>query len=415
MSSKIRVIFVDDEPKALGAIRRMLRFKMSDWDLAFAESGADALALFAEKPFDVIVSDIRMPEMDGAELLRRVKEDYHKTIRIALSGQVGLSEVVRSIRSVHQYISKPCDAGDLIAKIEGALKSREILSDSTMQELVAEIETLPVLPHVFKSIEEELARQEPSIKKIAELISMDVGLVAKILKLINSPYFGLPTQVDSIFQAITMLGLDTISSLIVGTHLFSMYDGKSMPDFSLTMLWEHSFRVSNIARIIAEYEGLDKATIVQARMAGLLHDVGKLILVSYFPEQYHEVLNIVSKERKSVHSAEFEVFGTTHAQVGAYLMGLWGMAGEVVYGIGYHHSYDEYDMSISMLVSMANMIDHQCIIIHEDYNRFVLNNSVLRGQGGKKIEEWTSHIAKNWDGIVQFNVLDKDMINLLRE
>lgn len=414
MDRKVRVIFVDDEPNVLGSIRRLLRSKHKEWEIAFVESGADALALFAEEPFDVIVSDICMPQMDGAELLKRIKHDYQKTIRIALSGQVGLNEVISSIRAVHQYISKPCDASDLIAKIEGALKSRDILNDQRMQELVGEIEALPVLPNIFMSIEEELNSSEPSIKKVAELISMDVGLVAKIIKLINSPYFGLPLQIDSIFQAITMLGLDTIRALIVGTHLFSMYDVELIPDFSLNMLWDHSFRVSNIARMIAEYEKMDKQTIVYARMTGLLHDVGKLILASSFPDKYRKVLKLVGQKKCPVHDAEQEIFGTSHAQVGAYLMGLWGMAGEVVYGIGYHHLYNKFDMSVSMLVSVANLIDHQCIIINKDYNRVVLNDNILYGVGGDKLEKWVSNIAENWDGIVEFNVLDKELISLLR-
>ncbi|WP_319763734.1 response regulator [Maridesulfovibrio sp.] len=412
---RIRVIFVDDEANVLASIKRILRSKRNEWEMAFVGSGKEALALFEEEPFDVIVSDILMPNMDGAELLDRVKKDYHKTIRIALSGQVGLSEVVRSIRSVHQYLSKPCESSALVDKIEGALKSRDILGDAVMQELVTEIESLPVLPNVFKSIEDELALPEPSIKKIAELISMDVGLVAKIIKLINSPYFGLPQHVESIFQAITLLGLDTINALIVGTHLFSMYDFDSLSDFSLTMLWEHSFRVSNIARMIAEYEGLTRDEVVRARMAGLLHDVGKLVLANSFPKRYNGVIELVTREDISVYKAEMEVFGTTHAQVGAYLMGLWGMSGDVVYGIGYHHTYAKKDMSTPMIVSVANMIDHQCIIIHENYRRVMVSKDILSEGGVEKLEEWVAHIADNWSGITEFNVLDKGLINLLRQ
>ncbi|TIH12859.1 response regulator [Marinifilum sp. JC120] len=415
MSYKIRVLFVDDEPNVLAAIRRMLRSKHSEWDMAFAKSGKESLELFAENPFDVVVSDIRMPEMDGAELLQKIKDGYPNTIRIALSGQVGLNEVIRSIRAVHQYISKPCDANDLVAKIEGAIKSREVLNDVKMQKLVSEIDALPVIPHVFKSIEEELKSTEPSINKVAELISLDVGLVAKILKLINSPYFGLPSQVSSIFQAITMLGLDTIKALVLGTHLFSMYDEKTLPRLSLTMLWEHSFRVSNIARIIAEYENLERSKIVNLRMAGLLHDVGKLVLANSFPNKYQRVIDLVASDGEAVGKCEKQVFGTTHAEVGAYLMGLWGMSGEIVYGIGYHHSYEACDLSTPMLVSIADTIDHQCIIINKEYIRGVVNPNILNGGGSEKLKEWVDHIAKNWEGVVDFNVLDSEIIDQLRK
>ncbi|WP_031485176.1 response regulator [Maridesulfovibrio frigidus] len=415
MGNIISVLFVDDEPNVLTSIKRMLRFKRNEWDIEFAESGEEALDLFDKKIFDVVVSDIRMPGMDGAELLTRLKDEYPGVIRIALSGQVGLSEVVRSIRAVHQYISKPCDAETLVTKIESALKSREILTDPAMQRLVTEIDALPVIPSVFKSIEDELRKEEPSISKIANLISKDVGLVAKILKLINSPYFGLPSNIKSISQAISLLGLETIKTLILGTHLFSMYDEKALPKLSLSLLWEHSFRVSNIARLIAEKENLDKNTIIQVRMAGLLHDVGKLILAYSFPEKYSQVLDKIRETKDPINRCELSVFGTTHAQIGAYLMGLWGMSGEVVHGIGYHHSYDKCDLSIPMIVSVADMIDHQCVIINPDYGRIVIDESVLPPSSNAKLEEWISHISLHWQGITDFNVLDSDVIEHLRK
>lgn len=414
MSNKVRVLFVDDEPNVLAAIRRMLRSKHKEWEMAFAESGEDALLLFQKKAFDVIVSDIRMPKMDGADLLQNVKDSYPSTIRIALSGQVGLNEVVRSIRAVHQYISKPCDAEDLIEKIESALKSRKILNDPMMQELVTEIDALPVIPNVFKEIEEELRGPEPSINKVADLISMDVGLVAKTLKLINSPYFGLPSHIDSIFQAITMLGLDTIRALVLGTHLFSMYDENLLPNFSLRMLWEHSFRVSNIARLIAEYEGMPRDQVVKARMTGLLHDVGKLVLANSFPERYKSVLDSVSHANRTIYACEQDEFGTSHAEIGAFLMGLWGMPGDLVHGIGYHHSYGLYDLSSPMLVSVADMIDHHCVVINEEYIRPSIPGDLMDRSGSEKIEEWILHISRNWQGVVEFNVLDSDMLEQLR-
>ncbi len=416
MIHKIAVLFVDDEPNVLAAIRRMLRSKSDDWNMAFAGSGVEALALFEEMDFDVIVSDIRMPGMDGAELLTRVKDSYPGVIRIALSGQVDLTEVMRSIRAVHQYISKPCDAEQLERKIEGAIKSREILTDEKMQNLVTEIDALPVIPKVFQLIEEELRLKEPSIDKIAEYISMDVGLLAKILKLVNSPYFGLPSHISSIYQAITLLGLDTIKALILSTHLFSMHDEEMLPNLSLDLLWEHSFRVSNIARLIAQCENLDKSIAVHVRMAGLLHDVGKLILASNFSERYETVLSKVAESHLPICDCEMDVFGTTHAQLGAYLMGLWGMSGEVVHGIGYHHQYDEFDLSVPMLVSAANVIDHHCMIIHPDYVRISPNKHLLpEGQQGELLEKWINYVKDHWDGIDEFQILDAKILDGLRK
>lgn len=415
MSKKIRIVFVDDEPNVLAAIRRMLRSKRDEWDIEFAESGADALSLFEEKEFDVIVSDIRMPRMDGAELLSRIKENYPGVVRIALSGQVDLIEVIRSIRAVHQYISKPCESDNLIRKIEGTLVSREVLTDPQLQSLVAEIDALPVIPRVFQSIQDELRQPEPSIERIAQYISMDVGLVAKILKLVNSPYFGLPSYIDSIFQAITMLGLDTIQALVLSSHLFSMYDESRLPNFSLELLWDHSFRVSNIARLIAQCESLEKETVVQARMAGLLHDVGKLILANHFPDKYSTAMKMVPEKGVPICECEIEVFGTSHAELGAFIMGLWGMSGDVVHAIGYHHCYREYDMSVCMLVSIANFIDHQCVVLHPDYVRISLNKEILpSGKEGALMEKWISYINDHWEGMDDLEMFDAELLTQLR-
>lgn len=415
MNDRIRILFVDDEPNVLAALKRMLRSKHKEWDMHFVDNGADALSLMDQKRFDIIVSDIRMPGIDGGELLNRVKDLSPRTIRIALSGQVDMNEVMQSIRAVHQYISKPCEAEYLIDRIEGALHSQAVLTDEGMLELVTEVEALPVIPEVFQNTEAELRKEEPSIDIIAGHITQDVGLVTKIIKLINSPYFGLPTQVDSVEKAITMLGLDTIRALILSTHLFTMYEKETLPAFSLSLLWEHSFRVSNIARLIASYEKAPQKLIIQCRMAGLLHDVGKLVMANSFPEKYTEVLALVSApDGMSIHSAEKKIFRTTHAEIGAYLMGLWGMSSNVVHAIGHHHGFNKPDGSVAMYLSIANIIDHNFVIFNDQYERIKFEQGLaplILDQ--TKLALWVPYINDNWPGDSPLTDFDPEILNEL--
>ncbi len=397
MTNKINIMFVDDEPNVLSALKRMLRIKHEDWDMKFVESGPEALKELAASPFDVIVSDIRMPGMDGADLLTKVKQESPTTIRVALSGQVDLNEVIRSIKAVHQYISKPCDAEELIDKIEGALQSREVLTDKNLLELVTNLDALPVIPEVFQDIERELAKDEPSIERIASSIAKDVGFVAKILKLVNSPYFGLPSSVDSVQKAITMLGLDTIKALVLSTHMFSMYDENLLPQLNISLLWDHCFRVSNIARLIAQCEGMDRVDIAECRMMGLLHDVGKLVLITSFPEKYEVMLQGLSSSDKMVWEGEKEAFGTTHAEVGAYLMGLWGLPGSLVYGIGHHHCRVTKESQKALIVHVANVIDHNFYILHEDYYKSRLHEDLGFLVEELILEKWINYIRDNWE------------------
>jgi len=409
---KIRLLFVDDETNVLAALRRMLRNKRDHWDMVLVNSGQAALEALEKAPFDVIVSDIKMPGMDGAELLTRVKEAHSGTIRIALSGQVDLNEVIRSIRSVHQYISKPCTAEALIARIEGALMSREVLTDPKMLELVTEIDALPVIPKIFQEIRDELAKPEPSIDRIADSITQDVGLMAKILKLVNSPFFGLPTHIDSMHKAITMLGLETIKALILSAHLFTSLDGHILSGFKLNMLWEHCFRVANIARLIAECDKADKNVIVSCRMAGLLHDVGKLILINYFPKRYEQVLKSVRENGGPVYRIEREVFGTSHAEMGAYLMGLWGMSHEVVHAIGYHHSHRPSNEYIPNVVTAANSIDHHCVVFHKDYSRIRIREDIAPQLfEEKRLHMWLDYVSEHWQDIDVFDCADENLLN----
>lgn len=396
--SEITVLFVDDEPNVLTSLRRMLRSQRGDWEMFFVESGAEALKVMARQPVDVVVADIKMPGMDGAELLSHIRKRHPGTIRIALSGQVDLNEVIRSIGAVHQYVNKPCDATSLISRVEGAVLSREVITDERMLDLVTEVEVLPVIPRVFRDIECELGSEEPSINVIAGHIAQDVGLVAKVLKLVNSPYFGLPAQIKTVQQAITMLGLETIKALLCSAEMFSIYDEGSLEGFSLDLLWDHSFRVSNIARLIAESEGADKSVVSQARMAGLLHDVGKLLLASYFPGRYSDVLAAVRREGGPVCDVEQQVFGTTHAGVGAYLMGLWGMSSEVVHAIGFHHADLKTGPHATTYVAAANILDHHFVIVHDDYVRIKPGpelSKVFRTH--KRMKRWLTYIEQHWE------------------
>lgn len=409
---KIRLLFVDDETNVLAALRRMLRNKRDHWDTVLVNSSQAALEALEKTPFDVIISDIKMPGMDGAELLTRVKDAYPGTIRIALSGQVDLNEVIRSIRSVHQYISKPCTAEDLIARIEGALQSKEVLTDPKMLKLVTEIDALPVIPRIFQQIRDELAKPEPSIDRIADSITQDVGLMAKILKLVNSPFFGLPSHIDSMHKAITMLGLETIKALILSTHLFTSYDGHALAGLKLNLLWEHCFRVASIARLIAECDKADKNVIVNCRMAGLLHDVGKLILINYFPKRYGQVLEAARKNGGPVCNIERQVFGTTHAEMGAYLMGLWGMSHEVVHAIGYHHDHRPSDEYIPNVITAANAIDHHCVVFHKDYSRIRIRENIAPQLFKEtRLHTWLDYISDHWQDIDDFNCADENLLN----
>ena len=144
------VLFVDDQPQVLRGLRRTLDCMEEEWDMEFVDSGQEALDIMAQKPFDVMVTDMHMPGMDGAQLLERVSQDYANTIRIVLSGQANEEAVFRAVQPMHQYLSKPCDAQTLQDTIERALAMQELLAESSLKQLVSQLSSLPSLPSLYE-------------------------------------------------------------------------------------------------------------------------------------------------------------------------------------------------------------------------------------------------------------------------
>src|SRR4051794_15216106 len=212
---KQRVLFVDDEPHLLAALRRMLRSERDRWDMQFASSGPEALALIEAEPVDAIVSDMRMAGMDGAELLARVQQQWPSTARIILSGQADLGSVIAVLRSAQQFLAKPCEAAVLIAAVEGTLRMQRMLHDPALRELICGVVSLPILPAVYSDLVAALDAPHVDVPALAQLLGSDVATSAELLKLVNSAFFGLTREITSVESAVAMLGLDNIQALVL--------------------------------------------------------------------------------------------------------------------------------------------------------------------------------------------------------
>jgi HD-like signal output (HDOD) protein len=294
------LLLVDDEPLVLSGLRRSLRSMLDEWTMEYAVGGEAALEAMDRRPFDVVVTDMRMPGMDGAELLNEVRRRSPLTVRVALSGQCDRKTIMSAVGSTHQYISKPCDARELKATINHAIALRNRLD------------------------------------KLAALVGADMGMAAKCLQLVNSAFFGLRTPVSSTLHALNLLGLDMLKSLVLSTHIFSAFATDLFGVKEIGWLWEHSFGVSVCARKIAECQEASPLAIDDSATAGLLHETGKLILASGMGKEYKLALDLMTQTGITLVEAEQEVFGCSHAEVGAYLLGLWGLSDRVVEAVAWH-------------------------------------------------------------------------------
>ncbi|MDP2861804.1 MAG: response regulator [Desulfobacterales bacterium] len=358
---KTQILFVDDDTLILQGLNRMLRPMRDTWEMTFVDNGFEALAQMAKKPFDVVVSDMRMQEMSGVELLDKIKKEYPQAVRIILSGQSEKEDILKSVKSAHQYLSKPCDPGALKTTINRAVALRDLLRNGRLRRIISGMGSLPSIPSLYIEVVEQLNLPECSIRRVGETIANDLGMTAKILQLVNSAFFGIPRHVSDTTQAVSFLGLDTVKALILSIGIFSKFEQSASFHFEIEPLLRHSIKTGAIAKEMAIKENFSKHLADEAFMAGVLHDVGKLVLAANMPEQYDEILERAGTQKIPHVEAEQQVLGVTHSAVGAYLMGLWGMPNTTVETIAFHHSPMDYpaDSLIPLtIVHVADGLEH---------------------------------------------------------
>lgn len=385
---KRHILFVDDQDEILSGIRRMLKPMENAWDMSFTQSGKDALRFLEKKHVDVVVSDFNMKEINGLEFLREVKSRHPETIRIMLSGEIDRNFIMKTVRVVHQFIAKPTDADTLKATILRACDLKKLLNNDDLRRAVANMDSLPSLPTVYAEITKELRAPDASMKKVGALISQDTAMTTKILQLVNSAFFSLPSHIASPDQAVTLLGFDTVKALVLHYEIFSKINiGKNFGGF-LEKLSRHNMETGHLAKRIAEIEKKDKVTVDQAFMGGLLHDCGKLILASNFPKEFEHVLEQSHDNDQAYVQTEMSVFKTNHSEVGAYLTGIWGFPLPIVNAIYYHHQpsmIEEDGLGPATAVYVANILAGKS---GQD-----LDMDFLKKQGlDSRVDEWMEQI-----------------------
>ena len=320
-----RLLFVDDEPRVLQALQRQLHGMRNEWQINFIEGGKKALEFMATNPVDVIVTDMMMPGLDGAELLTEVMKRHPAVIRIVLSGHTDREAILRLVGPAHQYLGKPCNTDELRSAIARAFTTRDLLANEQLKQLATSTKSLPALPTLYLQLMEELKKEDSSVERISEIISKDLGMTSKILQLVNSAFFGLPQRVADIQEAVVYLGIATIRALVLSIQVFTQFDEKKIKGFSIEALSDHCWMTGSLARTIAKLEHCDVKVEDQCFLAGLLHDIGQLVLAAGMPDEYARVLETARAHEKSIWEIELAQFNATHAEVGGYLLGLWGL------------------------------------------------------------------------------------------
>ena len=331
---KKRILFVDDEPDILDGLRNALWKQRAQWEMVFANSGADALAQLEQSPFDVIVTDMRMPVMDGAELLARVRERHPGVARISLSGQIDQEALVRALPVTQQFLSKPCNPDLLRTVVERVCALQTLLLNDTIRELVGKLNQLPALPVTCLRLSETIANPLSTVAEVAAVIERDMALAAKTLQIVNSAYFGLRQPVTSIAEAVKFTGLALIKALSLNAGLAVALASHGHAGALLTRLQDISLRRALLVRELLQGSSLAE----QGFTAALLADAGETVLALCCAERYAAVIAAMETGGPANFQVEKEIFGVTHAEVGAYLFSLWGLPFDLIEVVANHHT-----------------------------------------------------------------------------
>ncbi|MCK9210220.1 MAG: response regulator [Ignavibacteriaceae bacterium] len=357
----MKILFVDDEINIIQGLKRMLYPFRKEWIMSFANSGEEALELLTIEKFDVVVSDMRMPKIDGLHLFTTIKELYPNIVRIILSGYTEKESILNLPNVAHQFLSKPCDANTLKESIERISKLRNFVNNEKILNLISGISTIPTLPGIYVKLQKEINSSTASVKGVGEIISKDVAMTTKILQLVNSAFFGVSQKITDPVYAVSFLGFETIKSLAMYVKIFSSLNFNDYNKFFAERVFQHSYKVGELARKIIRSEVYEKSVLDSTFLGGLVHDIGKLILLQ--TQDYTEKINqSMNTDKLSYIDAEYKLFDTSHSEVGAYLLGLWGLPVPILEIAAFHHlplKADDVEVSPMSAVHLANILANQ--------------------------------------------------------
>jgi putative nucleotidyltransferase with HDIG domain len=335
-----RLLFVDDEPILREVYSALGQALGQGHEVHTAGTGQEALKLLSQKTFEVVVSDLAMPGMDGMAFLNEVVRDYPESARIVVSGFADRLKVAECLTIGHRFFSKPLDFKILAALLKRICKYSYLVRDEAVRRMVCGSAALPTPPETYLKLNETLSSPYTNLDDVGKIVEQDAGLSTKLLHIVNSAQFGISRQIVTPTEAVQILGIEVLRALMLGVKAFSYYDENPFVKTTFKDLWHHSLDVAVAARKLAVLEKLDAEACEECFLAGLLHDIGKLILAANAEGRYELVLDLSKKAAIPLHQAEIGIFSCTHAQIGAYLLALWGVPDTVIRAVELHHSLE---------------------------------------------------------------------------
>jgi len=311
---------------------------IADWQTTTVESLTELLPVLERKQPDILILPLGDNSSVTLDLLQKVVNKFPSIIRVIVGRQMTPQQIARASELAHHVLPLDCDPQGLVKDIQSSAHISDLINKPIIKNYIASIKTLPVLPDIYDKLNSCLTSERSDAREIAKIIEQDPVMAAKIMQLVNSAYFGLTREINRIQEAVTVLGVRMIRDLVLTSHLFESYpQTQEWTSFSFKQLHQRSMAVARAAQHIARAAKADRHVQAQAFLAGLLHDFGILVLASHNPTEYHRIISKASLMEQPVYAIEKLELGVTHAEAGAYLLGLWSLPPRVVEAVLFHH------------------------------------------------------------------------------
>jgi len=349
------ILFVDDDAQLLESLRTRLQGSRRGWEVAYATSAEDAFGLIERDATDVVVSGLRLPMNDDVQFLRTIRERWPHVVRIALSTVEDPRNGIRLLPIAHQHLARNATPQQIEQVIERCLKLQDVLSQPALRSLIGGIRQLPAQPRVFAKLQVVMANESVTSREVGRIITADTVITAKVLQIANSAFFRRPRRITNIEQAVMYLGFPGVRNLVLCAEVFARWPGKlAHAALDLELLQLHVQRVAAVAGALTAGTRWSDDSI----LAALLHDIGYWVLTQECPGELDQAIELAITEALPLHVAEARVLGASHAEVGAYLLGLWGLPYAVVEAVAHHHaphrpSATQFDVLAALAVAIA--------------------------------------------------------------
>lgn len=388
-----RILFVDDDPLVLRGLRRLLYPEIAEWRAEFVESGVEALELLAREPFDVLVTDMRMPQMDGLTLIRLTRERHPELMRIALSGHLDEEIALRALPISHQFLAKPCSRETLTAALDAAYRVRALIQDPTLRRLVSGVVELPSRPSIYGRLCAALADDDTTIEEVAALVETDLGVATKVVQIVNSALYSPRQRITSLRPAVARIGLSRIKFLVLAAEVFHALKAPEPRGWSIDAVCRRSLVVGQLAMEMADGQA---EVAEQVFLAGMLADVGQLVLAEGAPELFARIVAEKAASGDLLQIVERRLHGVTHAEIGAYLLSLWGLTHAIIDAVAGHHLVEEGGGPVGpfRMVGIAGMLADE--LLGEQRGTERLEEAGLAAS--LDLGRWRARASEIWQG-----------------